>query len=102
MIIITERSKILSIIDKWKEAYCSKFDDKILNDLKKLNLNTTTAEEVNAIIGNDAWTSCECDECKQKVQKIIMVGEEPDYESRTAFLCKDCLSKAFSMMNEGE
>ena len=52
-------------------------------------------DAVDAIIGNGSWTSVpECNECKTDVEAVIRIGDEPDYESSTAWVCEDCLKKA--------
>lgn len=35
----------------------------------------------------------ECSECGEIVNEVLEVGEDLDYESRTAFLCRNCLIK---------
>src|SRR3546814_3694431 len=54
-----------------------------------------TPQQVNETIGNDSWTAVpDCDECgKLRPPMVVMVGEEPDYESRTAYLCGACIGK---------
>ena len=56
-----------------------------------------TAEEVNSVIGNTSWTDCRCDECGKQVEKVVQLGQEPDYESSTANICFPCLKKAVNL-----
>lgn len=105
MIIITERSKILNIVDDWKEQHkgCRyPWYEEVLGKLSKLDLKTVSSEEISTLLGVDGWTSLTCNECGKEVKKVIRVGEEPNYETATAYMCKDCLSKAFSMISEVE
>ena len=52
-------------------------------------------DEVDATIGNGSWTRTpECDECGSNNVPVVQVGEESDYNSNTANLCKECLAKA--------
>jgi len=45
------------------------------------------------------WTDVPtCDECGQSKDAVVRVGEEPDYESSTAFVCRDCLSEALGLV----
>lgn len=44
-----------------------------------------------------SWYRLSCDECGKEVKEIVIVGEEPDYESNTAHMCLDCLQKAVKM-----
>lgn len=39
-----------------------------------------------------------CDECGKANDKVVMVGEPMDYESLTAFICKECLEKALKLI----
>lgn len=52
-------------------------------------------DQVNKIIGNTSWTSVpDCTECKKEnAPFILQVGDEPDPESRTVWLCPDCCTK---------
>lgn len=36
----------------------------------------------------------QCDECGQECDMLILLGQEPDYESSTAGICKNCLDRA--------
>ena len=45
------------------------------------------------------WTSVPaCDECGHSKDAVVRLGEEPDYESSTAFVCRDCLSEALGLV----
>jgi hypothetical protein len=56
-----------------------------------------SAEDVNAIIGNDSWTELKCSECQKNHDVLIQIGDEPDYDARYVELCRDCLSRATLM-----
>lgn len=43
------------------------------------------------------WTRITCDECRADVGAVVQVGEEPNYESSTANICKECMTKAMSL-----
>ena len=102
MKLITERTQIREVASRWRLQYpeSGKYGkdptkQAIANSLSALNVETATADDVFAIIGNTSW--CEpqkCNECGDVFDVVIQVGEEPDYESRTATLCIDCLRKA--------
>lgn len=103
MQIITERdqikSAIASFIKKWGNGTypVDKRGIQVGYELSKLNINTCTSEEVDTLIGNNSWTSNICNECGNRVKDVVRVGEEPDYESKTSYLCKDCLTKAYNL-----
>ena len=97
---ITTRDRIRQIRIRWWEKYApfsnhSKDKLEIYKRLQQLDLNICSAEDVNNIIGNSSWTrNLICSECEQDTDWVLRVGEEPDYESRTAYLCKSCVEKA--------
>jgi hypothetical protein len=118
MNITTQRDLIRAVADRWLAAYHpfnASFDagfsfvtgmpvymrpkKETWELLKGLDLETATAEEVDAIIGNSSWTSLKCDECSEEVDTIITVGQEPDFGSSTASLCYSCCFKAFTLMS---
>jgi len=54
--------------------------------------------DVNRIIGNDSWTSQSCNECNSHdCDLVVQLGDEPDYESSTAWVCAECLAKALRL-----
>lgn len=97
MKVITQRDNILNVCVRWRSQYSYKGVDQdkldTLKRLESLDLTTCTAGDVNQIIGNDSWTNLHCNECDAKTDWVIMVGEEPDYESRTATLCRACIQR---------
>jgi hypothetical protein len=103
MEIITERLTILSVSDKWDRQYpVGRSDEKhfeIGRHLRVLDLNTATSDDLERIIGNRSWSATpKCSECGTQNVPVVEVGEEQDYESATAWLCKECVSKAFDLM----
>ena len=49
-----------------------------------------------------AWSYIECDECGEKIEIGVQIGEEPYYESATATICRECLTRAVKMISEPE
>jgi len=100
--LITERTQVRDVAARWRAQYPgSRTDDKdaIAEKLDALDVDTATAEDVAAIIGNDSWCGpSTCNECGAVVTVAVMVGEEPYYESATATLCFACVEKALSLM----
>lgn len=100
MKVITQRDRILTVADRWRRQYSYKGVDQdkldILKNLEALDLATCSAEDVDRVIGNNSWTCVDCNECEAKTDWVIVVGEEPDYESQTARLCRSCVQRAFS------
>jgi hypothetical protein len=100
--VFTERGQIRTVALRWHESY----DRASCNvpswpfygvgaKLDALDLETATRAEVDATIGNSSWVTLHCDNCEQRdLASAVQVGDEPDYESRTAVLCLECVEAA--------
>lgn len=60
--------------------------------------DSPTPDAVNEIIGNDSWTATFCHECGKSVEEVVQVGQDPDYDSATASICKPCLITALELI----
>ena len=104
MWLITERTKVRTVADRWRSQYSDggpEYDreGKIQIRLDALDTETATAADVEKLIGNSSWCwPSTCDECGDTTYVAVMVGEEPDYESRTAVLCPGCVSAAMALI----
>ena len=120
MRIITERTQIREVSKRWDRQYpqeSAAHDKRVIGDcLRRLDLETATADEVAAIIGNRTWaehSTCECDPCRippddasdccfdyhRKTHAIVVeVGEPPGYDSRTVRMCLSCARAALAMI----
>lgn len=97
----TTRMLIRDVAAKWDRQYSGGRNyapDKraIYERLRLLDGETATPEDVREIIGNDSWTSLQCGGCSKYVGALVIVGDEPDYESSTAYLCYACVKDAFA------
>ena len=103
--IITQRSKIESVAERWDEQYppgdryCTVDKQSISKALHGMDLHKVSAQKVDATIGNTSWTRLVCGVCGECVTAIAQVGEAPDYESSTASLCLACLREAVRQLN---
>lgn len=100
MRLITLRDTIKSVPDSFAKQYhrtCDSSKIQKLVQLKNLDTEIATVEDITLIIGNNSWTKLTCDECGEHVQAVVMVGQEPDYESATVCLCKSCASKVINL-----
>ena len=99
---ITRESRASNALKRWMIQYPDNIygEEKqiITEKLRNLGKNTDP-DEIDKIIGNRSWTSVPaCSECgKQDAPFVIRVGQEPDYESLTAFLCENCIKKALTL-----
>lgn len=110
MHLLNERNQVRKIADIWLAQYglygSYSADNRKRNvgqELLALDKETATAEVVAEIIGN-ALCVCqqECGECGTKSWNIVEIGEPPDYESATAYLCVDCLRAAVKLVEDAE
>jgi hypothetical protein len=92
---LTKKQIIKDVHKAWMSQY-----PKDKDGIGKLLVSCKTEKEVIEVIGNDTWTQNKCYECDKDVDVTITLGEEPDYESYTTTICKDCLIKALELMNE--
>lgn len=53
-------------------------------------------DDVNKVIGNNSWTSIECDICGRSVDKAI----EADVSGYDSHICFNCIDKAKGLNNE--
>ena len=104
MKVITERTMILGVAARWSEQYrhyLAGDKTEISKKLSALDLKNATAEDVDGIIGNQSWTlPPACSECGRSAPIVIEVGQEPDYDSQTVWLCESCINKLDYMMKE--
>jgi hypothetical protein len=105
MKIITMRALIKSVPERWKRQYKgywisepNHFSWMHYNALCLLDTDTCTPKDIYDIIGNYSWTTQHCDECKEQVDTLIHLGEEPDYESVTFYICPKCLSESVDLL----
>lgn len=100
MKLITQRVLIQEVAARWYNQYYpfsrhSPNKEEKYIQLRQLDGDTATADEVKKIIGNTSWTRVpKCDECGAEPPAVVRIGEPPDYESSTATICLKCLVKA--------
>ena len=92
--------------NKWKERYqkpngtwmktCSGDSGEVWRKLDALG-STPDPDAVDKAIGNESWTRVGCDECGARGD-VVQIGQEPDYESSTAWICAECLAKALQLL----
>lgn len=108
MKLITRQTQANEAAKRWKIQYHSQIADRRLKDDRKdiysklLALGSTpNPDDVDKVIGNKFWTdTMECTECYSNSDIIIEVGQEPDYDSQTVYLCPRCLNKAVQLTKD--
>jgi|SRR3990167_776595 len=104
MKVITREGRAANAASEWKQTYFRKGEWQYGNDKEVIYYKLVALgchpdyKDVDKTIGNTSWTSIYCNECNESVLKAIQLGEEPDYESSTACICKPCLLKAMDEM----
>jgi len=110
MIVETPKTKAAEAAESWKRQYWSPkggwsktFSGPANVEYEALIALGPTPEpgQVDKAIGNKSWTRTECGECGAENVPVVVLGEEPDYESSTAWVCLGCLRKAVAMLEEG-
>lgn len=106
MKLITQRDLIQGVATRWDQTYRSRYGtsedrpfngktkEQISNGLHALDPNTASPDDVEKVIGNGSWTRLVCDECEKESDSVVQVGDEPEYESSTAYLCRKCAQLA--------
>ncbi|MCK9568802.1 hypothetical protein M0R72_07675 [Candidatus Pacearchaeota archaeon] len=106
MELVTIRSQIRDVAARFAAQYTHNGKigleaSKIVKELRKLNVETATPEDVANIIGNSDWVKqFNCDECGAPNDVLVEAGEEPDYDSQTALLCASCLREALTLISQ--
>lgn len=91
--------------DRWEKQYGGGHygADKLATLARLRELGPTpNPDDIDRVIGNGSWTRECCDGCQSEQGPWVMVGEDPDYESRTATLCRLCLLEAMRVIEAEE
>lgn len=100
MKLITRHDLAKQAANRWSKQYPpDRWPDKQGILKKIINLGKSPSpDDVDKVIGNGSWTRITCTECRnENADSVIHLGEEPDYESMTVYICFDCLDKATSI-----
>lgn len=102
MKLITRQSLADGALARWESQYSGLYakwpEKKLIADALAGLPSPINPDAVDEIIGNRSWTMPhDCDECRRNFDYIVEVGQKPDYESNTAYLCRECLGKAFDL-----
>ena len=107
MELITERSRIKTVAERWDACYGPEFrptlsgsSKTISEKLHALNLSRVSAATVNKIIGNDTWTRIVCDECQKTVTKVAVLYHPGD-GAAVFEICESCATKVKTLFKTG-
>lgn len=100
MMAVTKSEKCKTIAERWARQYPShkRSEDKTAVYEQLVGLQGCgTEEQIDSIIGNRSWTRNACTECDKDSQTLIRLGDEPDYDSSTVWICLTCLKVAVKL-----
>lgn len=101
MLLRTERAQIKDVHDRFEISRPEAKSQ--IEKLKSLDTDIATAADVAKIIGNPSWVRpIRCNDCGEPSYDVVQLGEPPDYDSNTAWVCKGCLEKALALLNGGD
>lgn len=66
----------------------------IADQLDKLDVDTATPADVEAIIGNDSWTRLTCQQCGKDCLSVFSFITLEESETHSFEVCAECLSRA--------
>jgi hypothetical protein len=101
--VVTKRDVIRGVRAGWNEQYRQYRDDERLRGgsrigdirarLAALDLDTCSEADVDAAIGAPRWAENRCDECNRDVERLVRIGDEPDYYAQWRDVCPDCIAQ---------
>lgn len=100
MRVLLEQDHIDRVPEWWAKQYDNEYEysaskKEITSKLNNL-VKPLIKEEIDAIIGNDSWTSFKCAHCNKQSKKLIYIALQcyNSFEDATVSLCKPCLEIA--------
>ncbi len=109
MKLLDERTQVREVARRWKDQYFqygkwylwsnrpASYAEDMYKRLCALDVETATAADVERC-GLRGWISPQpCHECRYEGWDVVQLGEEPDYDSATARVCRSCLEKALRL-----
>lgn len=111
MKLITRQSLATEVAQRWKEQYFSSthgWSELFLRNARDIHIKlkslgpTPNPDDVDSAIGTSGWTTLRCDECREIVERAVQLGQEPDYESSTAIVCQECITRAVLLVTESK
>lgn len=96
MELVTRNIRARTAAERWRRQYP---DDKAKQPKMAALGDRPNPDDVDRIVGNRSWTEVPtCSECRRdNLPAVVQLGDEPDYDSSTAWVCLDCLRKAVAL-----
>jgi hypothetical protein len=93
MEVLTKKQVIKDVPKRWKNQYPNG-KEHIYEKL--IAAKPLSKKKVDAIIGNDSWTTLTCDQCSKDVPLVVLL-DNSEYSNS---ICEQCLNKALDLINE--
>lgn len=115
MKVLTIRSQIRDVADRWRDQYIEYVGRKprwkecggqmdseaIYGRLAGLDVETATPDDVKAIIGNGSWIRpVICDECGRTFPALAQFTIDMGYEEAIFELCAECLRQSADVLDD--
>lgn len=108
MNIIRRNGSAKDVAEKWRKQYkklagwtttISGPSDKVYDALIALG-ESRDRQAINAVIGNESWTSVWCSSCGTDVCEAVEFGDE--YGDCGAVVCKECIKEAAALLVDSD
>ena len=107
--VTNQKAYVMAVPAKWKAQYFkggawvsyAKHDNRetAYDEMIRLG-DALTLQDVDRLIGNTTWgRSPTCDGCRLGGRLVAEVGQDSDYDSNTASLCRACLVAAIEELD---
>jgi hypothetical protein len=107
MKLLNERAQVREVAALWKSRYFKrgKWTDTLRGSseetykrLLALDPETATAADVKGVVGTSWCAPSTCNECGAESWDVVQLGQEPDHDASTAWICVACLRKAVALV----
>lgn len=99
--LITRLQVAASVKDRFAQQYGPDFHSYPFGNSAQIHKqlvmlgDSPSVESIEAMM--PGWTRLTCDDCGQDAEAVVQVGQEPDFESSTAALCRACAAMAYKL-----
>lgn len=89
---------VSEVADRWHQQYYRNFGRSYLagggdpEDIYQAILSASSVAEINDAIGNDSWTTVQCDYCGKKVDSVFIFGND----DASIYACRPCILSAIN------
>ncbi len=100
MKLLNAKNQIKSFVDNKNKSWYQN-DEKLFNKLNAIDPETITTAQFNKMFkGRFLVCPNVCSECNKESWDIVEIGQPPDYDSSTAYICEKCLKEALKLIEK--